>query len=325
MSIILFGDLHLNNWRQFSTILPNGLNSRLVDQMRVVGKIGNLLTKDDVVIFGGDLIDSYGETLPKIIFNAAFHTLKLWASRCKHIYAMVGNHDIYRLVNILTSFDEIDNVTVINRTTELEIEGRIVDMIPWEGKLPESKGDVFVGHIMPVGAHLGSLWTKRADEGVPIKWFDGYDIAISFHVHEPQTLPVPGSTTSVQCPGSIMQLNLASSSAPRYIWKLDRGLKKIEIESPKIYTLVINTQKEADDFVSGGRIPGYHKLVVTDHTIRLPQMDHTVVIEYESSPMSGEIEESNVIDLREVVNSFIDSSEAKVDKVLAKELIGKLW
>ena len=326
MSIILIGDLHLNNWKQFSTILPNGLNSRLADQMRVVGRIANILTDNDIVIFLGDLIDSYGASLDKVIYNAAFHTLKTWAKRCKHLYVLVGNHDQYRLINVLSSFDEIENVTIVSSTIKKEIDEYIVDMVPWEGELPNIKGDIFVGHVMPIGAVLGIYTSKKGDEGVPIRYFDGYRYVVSGHIHEPQDLFVPDSETVVTCLGSVMQLNLSSSSQARFMLKLEKNkLIKIPIESPKIYISIINSQEEADAFVKE-HDPGYYKLIVMDYRIKFPPLDHTVVIEYEAKPTIGKrgIEDVKEMDLMEIINEFIDNVNTKIDKIVAKELIDKL-
>jgi len=327
MALVFIGDLHLNNWKQFSTILPNGINSRLAEQMKVVGQISSNLRDDDTVIFLGDLIDSYGETLPKIIYSAAFHTLRAWANKCEHLYAIIGNHDIYRNASIVTAFDEIDKVTIITDWNAIELEGYIVDMVAWNGSLPGSKGDIFAGHVMPMGAWMGSLWNKRADEGVPIWFFDGYKYAICGHVHEPQDLPVPKSETIVQCPGSIMQLNLSSSSAPRFLYRLENNKwSKIEIEATKLYTQIINTQEEADRFFMHHK-PGYYKLFCMDQSIQLPALDHTIVVEYPAKPAIGkqEIEDVKDLDLLETIKDFIDNSNTAIDKELAKEYVTKLW
>jgi DNA repair exonuclease SbcCD nuclease subunit len=327
MSIVFFGDLHLDEFRQFSTILSNGLNSRLVEQMKVVGQIANLLTKEDTVIYLGDLINSYGETLKKILYSAAFYTLKAWAQKCKHLYVLIGNHDRYRHLSIIHAFDEIDNVTIVPNFRSEIIDGYGVDMVSWLSSIPEKKGDILAAHLMPIGAHLGALFRARAEEGVPIQQFEGYKYIILGHCHEPQELPVPHSQTVVQCIGSIMQLNLASSPVPRYLYRLDKDKwSRTEIAAPKLYTVMITTQTEADDFFKTKK-EGYHKVICTDHTINFPQLDHTVVVEYDAKPQAGkqEIDESKDIDLLEVIYDFIDASDAKVDKEAVKEHIAKLY
>lgn len=326
MGIVFFGDIHLNTSKQFSTILSNGVNSRLVDQMQVVGRIAKQLRSTDTVIFLGDLIDSYGESLPKIIYSAAFYTLKTWAEKCKKLYVLIGNHDIYKNATVVHAFNEIDKVKVIDGWETVEIEDYMVDLVSWNSSLPGVKGDIFAGHVMPIGAWLGKLYVKQAEEGVPIEWFDGYQYVFSGHIHEPQDLVVPKSKTVIHCPGSIIQLSLASSPAPRYLWRLEnRNLSKIEISSPKIYTTILNTQAEVDDFFNA-KTDGYHKILATDNTLQFPTLDHTLTVEFVAKPEAGkQIEEIKAMNLMEIINEFIDTSKSSVDKKVAKELISKLY
>lgn len=328
MGIVLFGDLHLEDSKSFSTILPNGINSRLVDQMQVVGRIANQLRSTDTVIFLGDLINSYGESLKKIIYSAAFYTLKTWASKCKQLYVLVGNHDIYRNATIVHAFDEIDKVKVIDGWETIEIEDYMVDLVSWNSSLPGIKGDIFCGHVMPIGAWLGKLYVKQAEEGVPIDWFKGYKYVFCGHCHEPQDLVVPRSETTIHCPGSILQLNLSSSPAPRYIWRLENDKwTKTEIPSPKIYTTVLNTQEEVDRFFSA-KADGYHKILATDNSLQFPTLDYTLTVEFVAkSEAGGEIEEikEKEMDLLEIINEFIEGSKTSIDKKVAKELIAKLY
>jgi DNA repair exonuclease SbcCD nuclease subunit len=296
--------------------------------MKVVGQISNYLQKDDTVVFLGDLIDSYGESLKKMIYSAAFFSLKTWASRCKHIYVLVGNHDIYRGMSFLRAFDEIPNVTVIMETTNVEIDGYSADLVPWLCQIPDKKGDLLFAHLMPVGAQLGALYRARAEEGVNIQKFGDYRYVILGHCHEPQEIPVPHSQTIVQCIGSILQLNLSSSSAPRYIYRLSNNKwSRTEITSPKIHSVTIETQKDADDFFKNRNKTDYYKLIATDHTIQFPQLDHTVVVEFAAKPRAGvqEVEDVQELDLLETINEFIENSNTKIDKKLAKECLAKLY
>lgn len=322
MAIYFLGDLHLNQWKQFATILPSGLNSRLVEQMKVVGLISSYLTEEDTVIFLGDLIDSYSETLSKVIYSAAYYTVKSWASKCKHVYLLVGNHDIYRVINILTSFNEIPNVTIVDGSWTRKVEEYTIDMVSWEKSIPEVKGDILCAHLMPLGASLGAYTTKRTDIGVDTETLEEYRWAIFGHVHEPQILP-----KNVICPGSIMQLNLSSSPADRFLLKLDKGkLDEIHIPSTKIYPLIISSQKEADKFVNGDHNPGYYKLSVQDINIKLPKFDYTVTVEYDVKPTSGkDMEDIAEMDIKEAIHEFVDKSNTTIDKTVAKELIDNLY
>jgi DNA repair exonuclease SbcCD nuclease subunit len=329
MSIVYITDLHLNEWKAFSTILPSGLNSRLVDQVQVVGSIARNLTKEDTVIFGGDLIDSYSHTLSKIIYSAAHFAIKTWAQCCNQLYVIVGNHDVYRMDSIVNVFGEIENVHVVNNTVTENIDGWRVDLVPWGGQIPDSKGDLLFAHLMPLGAWLGSLLSKRADEGVDIKQCSDYIYAVFGHIHEPQVLVTSSDSdaTKVLCPGSIMQLNLSSSPAPRYLYRIGVDLfQKVEIPSRKIQLVHIETQEEADKFVDT-KGSDYYKLTLTDEDIKLPNFDHTVLVEYETKPKAGvvEMEETKDIDLLGVIDEFIDASSTKIDKKEAKEMIRRIY
>lgn len=84
-----------------------------------------------------------------------------------HVYVIVGNHDTYykntTQVNSLIHFDEIDNITIIETPTEVDMNGKYGLMCPWHFDLnqyKEKKYDYLFGHFNMSGAALvGTVYT----------------------------------------------------------------------------------------------------------------------------------------------------------------------
>jgi DNA repair exonuclease SbcCD nuclease subunit len=93
--ILLFSDLHLHNWPQFSHTDPEtGLNSRLVDQLTVLAQIRDVCEKEDIdaLIFLGDLFHSRTKIDVDVLW-AAHESCYQLSKAVPEFYILVGNHD----------------------------------------------------------------------------------------------------------------------------------------------------------------------------------------------------------------------------------------
>lgn len=325
--MLIFSDLHLDNFRQFSTILKNGFNSRLMDQIKVIDEIKQIAdeTKTENIIFLGDLINSYTETLPKIIYNAAFCAIKALAERA-NVYLILGNHDLYRKMNVLLPLSSIPNVYIIANTMALPIEEYTVDLVPWDCALPKQKADILMGHLEVKGT-IVNCSGHQAEEGYSPTDLVGYKYIFLGHFHEPQLLPVNGATHA-EYVGSVMQIDRGSFPVPRgaILFNNNQIPRRIFINSPRIYSMVVDSQEQMDHMTSQIKKGDYWHLTIKEPSIVLPDFDesfdHRVQIEWDVEPtVDVRLEEKPGEDLKEEAKRFIQNTNTKINKERALELL----
>ena len=92
MKTLVFSDLHLHNWNYGSSLI-NGMNSRLLDQRRVLSKIHEYLVDHpiDNVVFCGDLFHTHGK-IDAAVLKTAYEGLLPIVSGWETTF-LVGNHD----------------------------------------------------------------------------------------------------------------------------------------------------------------------------------------------------------------------------------------
>lgn len=104
------------------------------------------------VIFGGDL---YHERVSVNVntLNVALKCMQAIAKHCK-TYLIVGNHDAHYKnsveVNSLNMFKDTKNITVVEKPTEIELNGKKVLLCPWLSDLSaynKETYDFLVGHF----------------------------------------------------------------------------------------------------------------------------------------------------------------------------------
>jgi DNA repair exonuclease SbcCD nuclease subunit len=115
LKFLIFSDLQTNDWKEFSEVLPNGLNSRFADQLNVLDEIS---TRDaDVMIHTGDLFETLSEKINKSVFLLVYDKIARMARKTVVILLM-GNHDWLdrtETSHLLEPFKEIDNVIVVDK------------------------------------------------------------------------------------------------------------------------------------------------------------------------------------------------------------------
>lgn len=94
MKMILFSDIHCHEWPEFSsTDRETGLNSRLVEAVRVIRRIAKECVKRNIkrVVFGGDLFHVRGLVRVPVLqaVDAALRDLEAVAE----VVYLTGNHD----------------------------------------------------------------------------------------------------------------------------------------------------------------------------------------------------------------------------------------
>lgn len=324
--MLIVSDIHLDQYRQFSTINKDGLNTRLMDQLGVIGAVGRLIEdrQEKNVIFLGDMFNSLSDSLPKIIYNAAFALCSTW-SRNSELFLIVGNHDIHRGFHLFSAFKPLPNVHVISNPAQFMIENVLIDMIPWGRNVPDVKGDILMGHIAVRGTKVNALGTV-IDEGVSPLDLRGYREIFLGHYHDRQPIPVPGAERAEYI-GAVIQIDRGNSPEPRGVISLRRGdYEFIPIPSPAIRTVRIKDQVDADDIVRLiNRANDYWHITVTSPNVKLPQFDHRVQVEYDITTVhETRLEEKEGEDLVETVKRFIAETNTHVNKERAMELLDEV-
>jgi len=122
-NIYCCGDIHLNEWDEFSTILPNGINSRLQVGLDAIDQIAKAAA-GEVLVIAGDLFHTREEISVQVLYRAG-DAIRRAASLCKEVLILVGNHDQHLKdgrVHSLGTFQS-NNVKVIDKPGIIPIEG----------------------------------------------------------------------------------------------------------------------------------------------------------------------------------------------------------
>ena len=348
MSLLFLSDLHLDQYRPFSSILPNGMNSRLLEQLNVVKDVGAIIEMEspEAVFFLGDLFNGITESLPKIIYNAGFLTAKAWSKICP-LYIIVGNHDIYRGMHCFSAFESLPNCHIISTTTKVNIDDYEIDCIPWDNPIPKERGQICAGHLEVYGSMMNATYACK--QGIPPTNFFVYQFVLLGHFHTPQYLPVPGLMEGyARYIGSLMQMDQRRSSEGfTGLIKLDDyALTEIPIVSPRIYDVSINNKEDLDGFTERlqrerssleydrqGKLFNYFKVFITDPSLNLEISDNRISVEYNLPEVITSrlgMEDTTLSDfttktkLQEAVEKWIDNANTKTNKEKAKALAKEL-
>lgn len=325
MTILILADLHLDHYRQFSTVTESGLNSRLLSQLEVMREVCQIAKQGNVesIIFLGDLINSQGESLPKIIYNSVYLVLSKLA-QVAPTYVLIGNHDVYRAMHILSAFTPIKDLTIIDKSLTMKLNGLNVDMVPWENRLPKKHGDILFGHLETKGQDMGGIPSPVGFEKTD---YFGYRKIYLGHFHTLHSFEVPGCTEAMYI-GAVMQNSYSDTGEQKGVHILDKDWNRtfVPIRSPLFLQATIASQEAMDNFMKNGHNDvDYFRLILRDPDIKLSKFDHRIQIEWDVMPTHEarmEIKESE--SLREITHNFINTSKTVLDKEAIKKQLDEI-
>lgn len=319
---MVLSDLHLKEWKMFSTILANGLNSRLMQQIQVCKHVKRLIRKYKIsdIFFLGDLMDSQSSTISKIIINTAFYIIQDWAELA-NVYLLVGNHDIYNNLNVLTPFSSIPNVWIVNVSTPINLDGKTIDLVPWNGQLPAKKADYLFGHFGIQGATTGNGFV--IEEEVKPELLKDYKLVLCGHYHSRQQV----ADHAYQI-GGVMNHSFADTTEDKGVFLLDLSNDKLEfipISSPKFHTTKVAFSDQLEEFLRDYKENDYYKLIIESDSLIIPELPSNVIVEYDYEPTVDEkdmIDTSDILNLTPIIKQFIQQSNTALDKeILIKKAI----
>lgn len=223
MKILVIGDVHLGANQALGLPDPNTLiNSRLIDyQQTLLTTIDKgVVAGAEVLIFTGDIFEHRKPTLvqQEMFSNALYYAQ---TRGIKEIHIVVGNHDQQRLSKT-TSLSAIKELNLPNIHVHDDVDSalcivskRQINLLflpyrdrKWLGvetyseaitkiqaeldvvrsKLKAGLPTLLVGHMAIEGTMLGEGYADLYNENqlfLPVKMFDGIDITLMGHIHEP--------------------------------------------------------------------------------------------------------------------------------------------
>jgi DNA repair exonuclease SbcCD nuclease subunit len=201
-------------------------------------------TKADTIIFMGDWFNSRSSICVNTFFRS-YDALKKLSKRVKKIYLIVGNHDAHYKTSIdvhsLKSFENINNVFVIDKKTEIKQDGKSFLLYPWaeEIDIANESYDAMFGHFDFSGAMVTSSYEHKVGKysiaqltGVSPLVFSGH-----FHIRKEYTSKT-GKIVTVGCPHEINWNDVGNKKGCYVLDTKDLSYKFIENkEAPMHYKL----------------------------------------------------------------------------------------
>jgi DNA repair exonuclease SbcCD nuclease subunit len=314
MSLLIFSDLHLDEYRRFSTIGAGGLNSRLIQQINVIQQVIKIAKEiePEAVVFLGDLFNGQGRTIAKTLYLVG-HELIQQLQKVAPVYLVVGNHDMYGGSHILAPMAGMSNVIVIENTQRVDLLGLNVFMMPWGGVTPID-GDILLGHLDIEGVKTGIGYELPGT--IHPKEVAQFKLVVSGHYHTYQKI----EPNILYC-GAVMPITFGDTAEEDYgVLTLGSDLRynRVLIDSPKFIPMIISTQQNMDKFAAN-KGSNYYRLTVTDRKITIPKFDHTVEIDWDiQEEMKARLEYDVDAPLEDILCTYIDKANTKIDKEQAK-------
>ncbi len=219
---IILGDVHLGKGLNIGkTGLGSNLNSRIADQINLLDWTLDKAVEhhaDDIIITG-DVFEDPKPTPHLITIFIA------WLKKCQaydvRVHIIMGNHDLLRSGNVLTSpLDiisevELDNISVYKNIDTIMIGSTAFTFMPFRDRksfgtssgaeavgilrdsliyelagIPATYKKILIGHLaiegsIPIGDEIDDLTNELF---CPLDMFQGYDYVWMGHVHKPQKM-----------------------------------------------------------------------------------------------------------------------------------------
>jgi len=173
MKLLITGDHHNNQFKEYAKLTEHGYNSRFQNCLKVYHVIQKIAEKYkvDAILNAGDLFNSR-KKIDSIVYRKVFNRTKKLAKKFP-IYIIPGNHDFYLLdsESSLLPFNSIKNCSVIEHPKLITIGSTSIMFVPYVDNPEElmnvlnsaPKADLMIGHFAISGA-------KAAKTLMPLKF-----------------------------------------------------------------------------------------------------------------------------------------------------------
>jgi predicted phosphodiesterase len=198
--VLIFSDLHLADTTSSAKGVSHGAWSRLENQIHLVRQIEKIVSQHRVehIWFLGDMIEALDFKVTEKVYEAAFDLTRRLAQKAEFRFVL-GNHDVWKGLVERSNLMSIAGVHVIQQTSSVRMDGRRVDIVPWDSPLPRKRGDVLLGHFTVYGSYLNAARTIQCTTGITFNDLvhpddlKGYEYVFVGHNHLPQDLDIPGA------------------------------------------------------------------------------------------------------------------------------------
>ena len=337
MKFLAFADLHCHNYSQFSTILPDGTNSRLADCLDIFRQIREYGKEKGIkkVLFLGDLFNTRTK-LAIDVYHKVFDELVEMKIEGFEVYLIVGNHDQFLKSGALHSMRPMSSVAeVIDGPAYIEELDTFA--VPYIENLEARRRAILAAqdagagilaiHSSVDGAKVGPT-DLVLEEGLKLSDFGGnkFRLVLLGHYHKSQKL-----AENIMYLGSPLQLNLGErNDGEKGFWIVDTedySMEMVATQYPKFIELenewlpeevkgnfvrlILGGSKEKDDLEV--------KKEIMENGAR------AVVIErQEVEEVQQRLDIKPGMSFSEMLEEFVDNFETKLEKKRLKK-IGKAF
>ena len=240
--IVVFSDLHLDEWPMYGEMLPKLGHSRLQDGLAILDQISRYMAEEQLTrgIFLGDILHRHG-----VVLASAAAGLTRWLlserEQGRRWDFVLGNHDqdMHGLTHALVPFQPY--VHVVDALEELEVNGHRIVAVPWQLRpcairLPAKQKvySLIVMHSDPADVHYRGHYIGRA--GSYRAFTDTF--VLNGHYHDQDVV-----SPHFRCVGACMQHNWSDEGQSRGFWRVTLRREKapvyrfVQTQFPRFVTL----------------------------------------------------------------------------------------
>lgn len=296
--ILFIGDLHLNEWSDFSKpqkIDELGgiiLNSRLFEQYKVLEQIIRVVLekKPHKIIFLGDIFHRF---TPQTVFVFQ-KVIKFLQSITDEIIIVCGNHDFIDEVRGITFLDYLNNskIKIVKKYSVDDEYGYLAyirdeEVLNGLLNLFLQKGvKVLITHNEIKDFVLGSIVYKK---GMNIELLKRFDYVFNGHYHYPSTLD------NILNVGGIMDFSFVDADNPQ------KGVFYFDGESINFYPLVYKRFLKVKSVDEAKKFSAYAYVKVDVEVDKVKEVENVENIKISYKPVKKEVRK---ISLEEILKAY---------------------
>ena len=256
-----------------------------------------------------------------------------------------GNHDVYyKNTNELNSLNEIleqyNCIKIYDKPTEVQYGNLKILLLPWlcsenyESSMEfvhKSKAPVLAGHLELDGFEM--MRGVKATHGMDKQAFDKFELVLSGHYHTKST------QGGIHYLGTQYQLTWADASDEKYFHVLDTDTRELEaVHNPDKIFHKLNYDENNPPKIDNRFKNCYIKIIILnkkdlyafdqwyDKLNKVEPFEVRVVENFEEY-LGENIDDDGVdtVDTSSLLNSYIDSTDTKLNKEVLKKLMHELY